>query len=41
MVQLTVSSMPTRKKIIPLVMAIANTIIKKLRFVEMINEEVA
>ena len=40
MVQLTVSSMPRRKKIIPLVMAIANTIIKKLGFVENINEAV-
>jgi len=40
MAQLTVSSMPTRKKIIPLVMAIANTIIKTLRFVEIINEAV-
>jgi transposase len=40
MKKLKVSSMATRKKIIPMIMAIANTIIKKLRFVEIINETV-
>jgi hypothetical protein len=40
MKKLKVSSKPTRKKIIPMVMGIANTIIKELRFVEIINETV-
>jgi transposase len=38
--KLKMGSMPTRKKIIPMVMGIANTIIKKLRFVDIINEAV-
>jgi transposase len=40
MKKLKVTSMPNRKKTVPMVMAIANTIIKKLRFAEIINEAV-
>ena len=40
MAKLKVDSMPTRKKVVPLVMAIANQMIKKLRIVEIINEAV-
>jgi transposase len=40
MAKLEMRPMPTRKKIIPLVMAIANTIIEKLGFVKNINEAV-
>ena len=41
MAKLEILHLPTRKKIIPLVMAIANSIIKELRFVEIINETVS
>jgi len=40
MAELEIKHSHTRKKIIPLVMAIANTMIKELRFVEIINETV-
>jgi len=40
MAKLKILNRPTRKKIIPLVMAIANSIVKELRFVEIINETV-
>ena len=40
MAKLEIKTRTTRKKIIPLVMAIANTIIKRLRFTEAINEMV-
>jgi transposase len=40
MKKLKINFLPTRKKIIPLVMAIANIFIKELRFVETINEAV-
>ena len=40
MATLEIKDLPTRKKIIPLVLAIANSMIKKLGFVETINKTV-
>jgi len=40
MAKLEIKNLPTRKKIVPLVMAVANSIMKELRFVEIINEAV-
>ena len=40
MAKLEIKYMPTRKKIIPLVLAIANLMIKELGFVEMVNKTI-
>ena len=40
MAKLVINELSTRKKILPLIMALANRIVKELRFVEIINESV-